>query len=63
MSTSANISGGKTCYSIKCVNKQFSSKKDIYIIDAGTLPKRSVSTIVRVGENVSEVLRKGKIKL
>jgi len=48
--TSANISGKKDCYSGKDVVDQFRNKKlkpDI-IINAGKLPKRKPSTVVRI---------------
>jgi len=63
VSTSANISSLESPYDIESVLKMFENeeiKPDI-IIDAGTLPNKSSSTIVKVvGENI-EVLRQGGV--
>jgi len=63
VSTSANISSKKSPYDIGTVLQMFKGNEfepDI-IIDAGVLPHRSPSTIVRViGEHV-EVLRQGEL--
>jgi L-threonylcarbamoyladenylate synthase len=65
--TSANPSGhaskGYDSYSSSDVIKQFSRKKykpDI-IIDAGQLPKRKPSTLVKIGGNKWEIIRPGPI--
>ena len=63
--TSANIAGQKECYSISEVIKQFANKKyqpDL-IIDAGRLPKKKMSTIVKVTDGQLEVLRKGGLSI
>ena len=60
--TSANFSGLSDCYSATDIVVQFRSKKlkpDI-IIDAGKLPERKPSTVVRVDESFF-VFRKGHI--
>ncbi|MEK7161769.1 MAG: L-threonylcarbamoyladenylate synthase [Patescibacteria group bacterium] len=61
--TSANTSGKPEFYSAKDLLKQFSKAKfkpDI-IINAGQLPKRKPSTIVKIDGNKTEVLREGSI--
>jgi L-threonylcarbamoyladenylate synthase len=61
--TSANISGQPDCYSAGEILKQFQKQKfqpDI-IINAGKLPKRKPSTLVRVFDDVVKVLREGPI--
>ena len=59
ISTSANISGSKTPYSAEEVIGMFSlcQYKPDYIIDAGTLPKRNVSRIVKIENDKILVLR------
>ncbi|MBU1131267.1 threonylcarbamoyl-AMP synthase [Patescibacteria group bacterium] len=62
--TSANISGRGECYSAAEIINQFKNKKhqpDL-LIDAGALPKRKVSTVIKVSNGKVEVLRKGAIK-
>ena len=64
-STSANISGKGECFSAQEVIRQFRNRKyqpDL-IIDAGRLPKKRMSTIVKITDGQLEVLRKGKILL
>ena len=64
-STSANLSGKVECYTAAEAMNQFKNKKyqpDL-IIDAGRLPKRKVSTIVRVDKNNLTVLRQGGVKI
>jgi L-threonylcarbamoyladenylate synthase len=59
-STSANISTKKSCYSVNEVINQFKNKKfqpDL-IIDAGKLPNKKVSKVVKVLDNKVKVLRK-----
>jgi L-threonylcarbamoyladenylate synthase len=61
--TSANVSGQKDCYSIKEIIAQFKSHKikpDI-IINAGKLPKRKPSTVVKIAGGQVTVLREGPI--
>lgn len=65
ISTSANISGLPTCYSAGVVLKQFAKKSlapDL-ILDAGQLPKRQPSTIIKITRGKIKILRQGKIKL
>jgi L-threonylcarbamoyladenylate synthase len=57
VSTSANLSGQPTCYSIRAVKKQLGNKPDFYF-DVGYLPKRKPSRII-VGRHMEiVVLRK-----
>jgi L-threonylcarbamoyladenylate synthase len=61
--TSANVAGLPDCYSAADVIAQFQNKKfkpDI-IINAGKLPTRKPSTIVKIGGDSIQVLRKGMI--
>ncbi len=63
VSTSANISSHASPYDIESVLKMFENtdnQPDV-IIDAGTLPHRSPSTIVRVENGELSVLRQGEI--
>lgn len=60
---SAHLSGGYDSYSSVDVIKQFNRQKhkpDI-IIDAGKLPKRKPSTMVKVADSEWEILRPGPI--
>jgi L-threonylcarbamoyladenylate synthase len=61
--TSANVSGQADCYSAGDIIVQF--RKQTYhpdiIINAGKLPKRKPSTLVRVFDDVVKVLRQGSI--
>lgn len=59
VATSANRAGQPACYSIRVLKKQFSSLKDVLIIDEGRLPKRIASTVVQDGM----VLRHGAIRI
>jgi L-threonylcarbamoyladenylate synthase len=59
-STSANISGEKTAYSIEEINKKLKEKVDL-IIDTGPLEKKPTSTIVRIYKGKLEILREGPI--
>ena len=61
--TSANISGKKDCYSAADIVNQFKNQKnkpDI-IINAGKLPKRKPSTVVKIETDQIEILRQGPI--
>jgi L-threonylcarbamoyladenylate synthase len=61
--TSANVSGNKDCYSVPEIIAQFKNNKykpDI-IIDAGKLPKRKPSTLVKIHNEQIEILRQGPI--
>lgn len=63
ITTSANITDKPTCYSVKCIEKQFKNRKqqpDI-IIDMGKLKKTKTSTIIKVFKNKIKVLREGPI--
>lgn len=65
VSTSANISGEKTCYSVSAFFKQ-TKKKKIFpdlILDAGRLPARKPSTIVDTTKVPFVVLRAGPVRL
>lgn len=61
---SAHLSGGFDSYSAEDIVKQFSKKKyrpDI-VIDAGKLPHKKPSTLVKIGQNGElEILRQGRI--
>ena len=64
--TSANVSYKPRPYSIKQLLKQTSKKQQgliDYIIDAGALPKRPVSTIVDTTLDDPLVIRQGKINI
>jgi L-threonylcarbamoyladenylate synthase len=59
ISTSANISGKESPYSIEPIIRDFEKRKyqPDYIIDAGTLPERRLSRIVKVEEGRVRYLR------
>ena len=63
--TSANRAGQKTCYTADEVIKQFINKKNQpdLVIDAGRLPQRKTSTVVKIVDNKIDILRKGSVKL
>jgi tRNA threonylcarbamoyl adenosine modification protein (Sua5/YciO/YrdC/YwlC family) len=61
--TSANPGGGYDCYKVSDIVEQFKNKKykpDI-IINAGRLPKKKPSTLVKIIENGVEILRQGPV--
>ncbi|EKE06599.1 MAG: Sua5/YciO/YrdC/YwlC family protein [uncultured bacterium] len=63
VSTSANIVSMNSPYDIESVLQMFESeeiKPDI-IIDAGTLPTRSPSTVIKVVDERIEILRQGEV--
>ncbi|MBI4992836.1 MAG: threonylcarbamoyl-AMP synthase [Candidatus Magasanikbacteria bacterium] len=62
VSTSANISGQEQPYNVEAVQRYFANQPDQpdIIIDAGELPRRAPSTIVRVLDGKVEVLREGE---
>ncbi len=63
VSTSANISNEQSCYDVKSLQKIFEHqdvKPDI-IIDAGELPERIASTIIKVIDNNIIILRQGEV--
>lgn len=78
IATSANLSGAKTPYDSQKIIKAFKSKKtpassakkadsarqepDL-ILDFGRLPKKPVSTIIRVKNKKIEIIRQGGIKI
>jgi len=61
--TSANLSTAKTTYAVDKIVKQFRNKKERpnLFLDAGTLPKRKTSTIVKIENGKAEILRQGPI--
>lgn len=65
IATSTNLSGGQTLYDVKKIIEQFKNKKNQpdLIIDAGKLPKKKVSTVVKVLKNKVNVIRQGAVKL
>ncbi|MBI4457894.1 threonylcarbamoyl-AMP synthase [Candidatus Uhrbacteria bacterium] len=60
-STSANLSGQPSAYSGRAVKRSFDKARlqPDMILDAGPLPRRKPSTIVRVGAQGVEILRRG----
>lgn len=62
-STSANVSGEEPLYSGAAVRRVFArrARKPDLVLDAGTLPKRPASTIVRFRRGRMEVLRDGAL--
>ena len=65
ISTSANLSGQPTCYSIRAVKKQLAGRKfmpDFYL-DTGRLSGKKLSTIVSEEDGQIVVLRQGVIKV
>ncbi|MBI5229855.1 MAG: threonylcarbamoyl-AMP synthase [Candidatus Magasanikbacteria bacterium] len=68
VSTSANRASGANTYSVAGVKKQLgaslrAARFPYYIYDAGAIPRRKVSTIVRLHKGGVEVLRRGEIIL
>ncbi len=61
--TSANLTGGPNLYSCKEVKKQLTKKGLKFLVDSGRLPKKKVSTIVKVINNKLILLRPGAISL
>ena len=63
VATSANRTGQAECRSSRAVRAVFDGDID-YILDAGALPKRKLSTVARVQtDGTIEVIRAGAIKL
>lgn len=61
--TSANVSGKPDCYSAADIINQFRNKKtkpDI-LINAGKLPKRQPSTVLKIQNNQLTILRPGPV--
>lgn len=63
ISTSANLAGSGTFYKIKDVLESLDSQIDLidYIIDAGDLPEKGVSTIIKVDDSEIKIIREGVI--
>lgn len=63
--TSANISGSPSPYSVSAIKKQFAGEKikPDFILDSGRLPKNPPSTIIDMSARRIKILRKGKIKI
>jgi L-threonylcarbamoyladenylate synthase len=62
VSTSANLSGGLTPYSISDISKYVLDRAD-WVIDVGTLPNNPPSTVVKVDNEKIIVLRQGAISI
>jgi len=65
-STSANVAGKKTPYSLKDVLENATKKQRALIdlfLDAGTLPENPPSTVVNTLLNEPEILRQGEIRI
>lgn len=65
VATSANISGQGDCYSPAQVTKQFKGKKyqpDLFI-NAGNLPRRKPTTVIRCDLDKPQVIRQGELKI
>jgi L-threonylcarbamoyladenylate synthase len=61
--TSANVAGEPDCYSAAEIIEQYKNQKhkpDI-VINAGKLPKRKPSTLVKIDADKIEILRHGPI--
>lgn len=64
-STSANVSGNAPAYSASAVRRAFRGRepKPDLLLDAGRLPTRPPTTIVRAKGDRIEVLRQGQLKI
>lgn len=64
-STSANLAGAPSCYSIEEFLEQTKNHpvKPDFIVDAGTLPHNEPSTVVDIRTNEIKILREGSGKL
>jgi L-threonylcarbamoyladenylate synthase len=65
VATSANISGQSDCYTPEEIMNQFKdleTKADLFI-NAGNLPRKATSTIIKFVEDRGEILRQGDIKI
>lgn len=64
-STSANRSGDAPCYRPADIRAAFAGRSAApdLLLDAGTLPARKPSTVVRVRNGKSDILRPGAVKL
>ncbi len=65
ISTSANVSGKKTLYDVKEIINEFANKKNQpdLILDAGKLPMRKPSTIIKIVNEKIIILRQGEVKI
>jgi len=65
--TSANVAGGKNCYSVSEFKKQFNPRiygriyAHIYVLDGGKLKKTKPSTVVSLSGKNAKILRQGPI--
>lgn len=59
VSTSANLSGKESCYSVDCVIRQFDDQryKPDLVIDVGRLPKRKASQIIEFIDGKIHIIR------
>ncbi|MFA6307241.1 MAG: L-threonylcarbamoyladenylate synthase [Patescibacteria group bacterium] len=65
VATSANISNNPSCYTAAEIYKQLKDSKiqpDLFI-NAGRLPRRNASTIIKFVDDKGEILRQGDIKI
>lgn len=64
VSTSANQSGNKVCYSVRAfLHQRKAESKGLCILDAGALPHRAPSTLAFVTDAGVNVIRQGSIRL
>ncbi|MBP9748604.1 Sua5/YciO/YrdC/YwlC family protein, partial [Patescibacteria group bacterium] len=64
VSTSANASGGKNCYSIFAVEKSLGDRIfAVAILDGGVLSRRKPSTLVVFRHGIPVVLRQGSVRI
>ncbi len=68
--TSANIAGVNACYDVDCIAAAFPSKQDTTydvslgcILDGGSLPFKSVSTVAQLTDSGVEIIRQGALVL
>jgi L-threonylcarbamoyladenylate synthase len=65
VATSANVAGEPACFSKTEYDRQMAGRKlrEDYFLDAGVLPKRAASTIIKEEKDRVLVLREGNVKL
>lgn len=63
ISTSANLSGKPTCYSVRAALRQLGAGGVDLVLDAGSLPRRKPSTIVDARSGFIKILRQGSMKI
>lgn len=63
IATSANLSGGKTCFSLDCVLRQIPESAVDLILDGGELPEKGVSTVVSVSGSKPRIVRPGVLDI